>query len=427
MTPNPDLEGGARFAPICTGRIKLRGDAGPSGQLSKPKEFIAIDGKYYDVAWVTGAPGLTLEQLELSPVEEVEQLDPIAAMRKWGEHLQDVTLSGRSNADSETMVRRFGQEMQSLANKLEQAELQEELQAELPTSGCRILSSEEQVEKIKRMAKFGSLRKSETLPPLSATMDALKAAGLHPTGEVAETLRKKREEALEQFNAVFQEEMEKAPELSDLYKEPLNGPEPYHQPLEPSKSPDVRNFYPTDMLLIRLQQAKTIMERLGAANWSLSSYKALSDLLFRLELIYKGKQAAELRDQYEADLDYGQSKSHPDWRDDYIEERRRRSYYQGMVYDACNLLDAAAAPGVPALVCGVADAPTGLFHAAMVDMVERASGSVQGPHLSVYVVGPEKYRVDEDDASPGAWGGTYLTPAAAAMAVISWLEDQPLD
>lgn len=48
---------------IYTARIKLRGDIGPSGELSEPERFVEIDGLYYSVDWIKSAPGLRLDQL----------------------------------------------------------------------------------------------------------------------------------------------------------------------------------------------------------------------------------------------------------------------------------------------------------------------------------------------------------------------------
>lgn len=48
---------------IYTARIKLRGDSGPSGELSEPKRVIEIDGMFYEVDWIKSVPGLRHDQL----------------------------------------------------------------------------------------------------------------------------------------------------------------------------------------------------------------------------------------------------------------------------------------------------------------------------------------------------------------------------
>jgi hypothetical protein len=48
---------------IYKARVKLRGDSGPSGELSEQRRFVEIDGLYYDVNWIKSVPGLRLDQL----------------------------------------------------------------------------------------------------------------------------------------------------------------------------------------------------------------------------------------------------------------------------------------------------------------------------------------------------------------------------
>lgn len=48
---------------IYKARIKLRGDSGPSGELSEPKRFVEIDGLFYEVDWIKSVPGLRQDQL----------------------------------------------------------------------------------------------------------------------------------------------------------------------------------------------------------------------------------------------------------------------------------------------------------------------------------------------------------------------------
>lgn len=56
-----------------TGRIKLRGDSGPSGELSEPMRFRLVRGRYYEEKWILSAPGLRGDQIQWDDPEDASE------------------------------------------------------------------------------------------------------------------------------------------------------------------------------------------------------------------------------------------------------------------------------------------------------------------------------------------------------------------
>lgn len=56
-------------------KIKLRNDAGPSGELSEPKEFVVVDGIFYEKDWILSAPGLRADQLDFDDADLTSRPD----------------------------------------------------------------------------------------------------------------------------------------------------------------------------------------------------------------------------------------------------------------------------------------------------------------------------------------------------------------